>query len=127
MSHFTKIKTQMVEKEHLTRALEDLGFKWEAGDVDIRGFAGQRTHVDIKISSGSHADKVGFKKSGNAYEIVADWWGTRSAARDKFNQQITQKYAYHAARAKLEAQGFTLVSEETLQDGQVHLMLRRVN
>ena len=38
-----------------------------------------------------------------------------------------QRYAYYAARDQLEKQGFNLVSEETQADGQLRLVLRRVN
>jgi hypothetical protein len=37
-----------------------------------------------------------------------------------------QRYAYHAARAKLEDQGFALVREEVQQGERIHLVLRRM-
>jgi hypothetical protein len=36
-----------------------------------------------------------------------------------------QRYAYHVTLAKLESQGFTLVSEETGDRDQIRLVLRR--
>lgn len=123
MSHFTRIKTKMVEKEYLTRALEDLGYKWEAGDLKIGGFLGERARAELKIKVKGR--DVGFRKAGDAYEMVADWWGM-GAARDQFLQELTRRYAYQAARGQLEAQGFNLVSEEQEKDGRVHLVLRRM-
>jgi hypothetical protein len=41
-------------------------------------------------------------------------------------QQLTQRYAYQAACAKLEAQGFALASEEVKESGEIHLVLRRM-
>ena len=35
MSHFTRLKTQMVEKEYLTQALRDLGYGYEEGSVKV--------------------------------------------------------------------------------------------
>ena len=125
MSHFTRLKTQIVEKELLTQALTDLGYTWEEGDLELRGFGVERTRVELKVKSGLLGHEIGFKKSGNTYAVVADWWGVRSAQRDQFLQKLNQRYAYHAARLKLEAQGFTLVNEETQPDGQVRLVLRR--
>lgn len=125
MSHFTRIKTQMVQQEYLTRALSDLGYQWEQGDLTIKGFAGARTHVAIKVSLPGSSHQIGFKKSGDSFEIVADWWGIRGTSRAKFHQKVSQRYAYHAARTKLEAQGFILVSEETQAEGRYHLVLRR--
>lgn len=126
MSHFTQIKTQMVERQYLVRALRDLGYTYQEGEVEIRGFAGKRTGVEIKIPT-QHPDyEIGFRRAGETYEIVADWWGIHDIKQEQFQQQLTQRYAYHAARAKLEAQGFTLASEEVQQDGQIRLVLRRM-
>jgi hypothetical protein len=133
MSHFTRIKTQMVEKEYLLRALEDLDYSCEEGDVEARGFGGQRAHVEIKaVPKGSLLHKIGvghdigFRKTGGAYEIVADWWGIHGVNREQFLQQVTRRYAYHAARAKLEERGFDLVSEEVQEGERIHLVLRRM-
>lgn len=124
MSHFTKMRTQIVEKEYLMRALEDLGYACEEGDVKIRGFGLQRQRVDIRVKTRGY--DIGFRKSGKSYEIVADWWGVRGINRKEFLQQVTQRYAYHAARAKLEERGFTLSSEDVQEDGRIHLVLRRM-
>ncbi len=127
MSHFTRIKTQMVEKEYLTQALKDLGYTpIDRGNVEIRGYGGNRTDVEIKIPTKSPGYDIGFRRAGNAYEIVADWWGIRDINQTQFLQQVTQRYAYHAARAKLEAQGFALVNEEVQEGERIHLVLRRM-
>ncbi|MBN1954050.1 MAG: DUF1257 domain-containing protein [Anaerolineae bacterium] len=125
MSHFSRIRTQMVEKEYLKRALEDLGYTVEEGAVAARGYGGRRAQVEMRISPRRGYD-IGFRRSGGAYEIVADWWGVRGVNRKKLLQQLTQRYAYHAARAKLEEQGFALVSEEVEQGDRIHLVLRRM-
>ena len=57
--------------------------------------------------------------------MVADWWGIKDINQNKFLQQVSQRYAYHAAKAKLEEQGFSLVSEETQEGERIHLVLRR--
>jgi hypothetical protein len=127
MSHFTKIKTQMVVKEYLIAALESLGYAWEEGDLTIRGFAGARTPVELRVPTRSRGYEIGFRKQGEAYEIVADWWGIKETSAQAFQQQLARQYAYQAARAKLEAQGFALVNEEKGADGRLHLVLRRVS
>jgi len=116
----------MVEKSYLMQALADLGYTCEEGHVEIRGFGGNRTRVEIRVTTKNPGYDIGFRDAGNVYEIVADWWGIRDTNREQCLQQVLQRYAYHAARAKLEEQGFTLVSEE-VQDGErVHLVLRRM-
>jgi hypothetical protein len=124
MSHFTRIRTKIVEKQFLTQALQDLGYAYQEGDLMIRGYAGNRTPVEIKIPAGSY--DIGFHRQGDAYELVADWWGIRDIDERQFVERLTQRYSYHAARTKLEEQGFTLINEGVEQDGRVHLTLRRV-
>jgi hypothetical protein len=125
MSHFTSIKTQMVEKEYVLRALQDLGYKYEVGTFKLWGVGAGSTSVEIKVRTGFLSGAVGFRKSGKTYDVIADWFGVR-IGRAEFVRQVTQRYAYHAARAKLEEQGFAPVTEEKQKDGQIHLVLRRV-
>ncbi|HKQ72796.1 MAG TPA: DUF1257 domain-containing protein [Blastocatellia bacterium] len=126
MSHFSRIKTQIVEKKYLTQALQDLNYAYEEGDVEIRGYGGNRTAVEIKIPTRNSGYDIGFRKSGAAYEMVADWYGIHGINHQKFVEQVTQRYVYHATKEKLEEQGFALVTEEVERDGRVHLVLRRV-
>lgn len=120
MSQIVRIrKTQMVEREYLTGALEDMGHQWqENARLGLFGLFGRR--VDIKI----RGMNVGFNKSGSAYDIVMV--GGFSVKNRDLLQALTQRYAYQAARAKLEAQGFSLASEEVREDGRIHLTLRRM-
>jgi hypothetical protein len=117
MSSITRIRTRMVEKEYLLRALEDLGHTWEEG-VKLR-VAGRQVSIKVKRVG---AD-VGFRRAGRTYEVITGWRGIKL---EQFLHQVTQRYAYHAARAKLEEQGFTLVSEQVQEKGQIHLVLRRM-
>ena len=126
MSHFTRVKTQMVEKEFIVKALQDLEYAYEEGSVEIRGYGGNRDRVEIRVPTSNSGYDIGFRKAGNVYEMVADWWGIRDIKQEQFVQQLIQRYSYHATRAKLEEQGFSLVTEENQQDGQIHLVLRRM-
>ncbi len=126
MSHFTSIKTQMVIKEHIKQAVESAGYVCVEGDVEIRGYEGHKTPVELRIATQSQGYDIGFRRTGNVYEMVADWWGIHDIDQKQFLQKITQQYAYHATKAKLEEQGFNLVSEESQADGQIHLRLRRM-
>jgi len=125
MSHISRIKTRMVEKEYLLMALKDLGYSYEEGDLEVNGFGAQKTQVEIKISLRLSND-IGFQKAGDTYEIVADWFGVHNLKQKEFTNQLMQRYAYHAACSKLEEQGFALVNEENQKDGQIRLVLRRM-
>jgi hypothetical protein len=126
MSHFTAIKTRMVAKAALLKALQDLGHVPEEGKLDIRGYQGIRTQVEVKIPTGNPDYDIGFRKVNDVYECVADWFGLQTIDRGQFLDQLAQRYAYHAARAKLEEQGFAVASEEVQKDGRIHLVLRRM-
>ena len=126
MSHFTQIKTRIVEKEALLRALRDLGYSPEDGNVEVRGYHGHRTPVEIKITTKSRDYDIGFRKVNGFYECVADWFGLPDIDRREFLDQLSQRYAYHATKIKLEEQGFVLASEEVQTDGRIHLVLRRM-
>jgi hypothetical protein len=124
MSHFSRIKTQMIEKEYLLKALEDLGYSYEEGNVTVSGFQGEQTPVDIRIPMNIGYD-IGFRKVRDRYEVIADWWGVTGLNQKEFTNTLMQRYAYHVTLTKLESQGFTLVSEETGDRDQIRLVLRR--
>lgn len=124
MSHFSRLKTQIVEKELLILALKDMGYQPEEGETQIRSFGGNQTQVELKISRKFSYD-IGFRKTGETYEVIADWFGVHGITPKEFIPQLNRRYAYHAARVKLEEQGFTLTSEDVQADGRIHLVLRR--
>ena len=126
MSHFTRIKTRMVERAHLVAALRDLGHAPEEGQLQARGFGGNRTPVEVRIQTRNSGYDVGFRRTAEGYEVVADWWGVKGIKQNEFLQQLQQRYAYHATRAKLQEQGFALVTEEQQEDGRIRLVLRRL-
>lgn len=125
MSHFTHVETKMTDKDFLKAALEDLGLRIREGDLEIRSHVGERTRVEMQVKVGGRL--VGFKKVGDAYQMVGDAFALSALNRDGFMRRLTQRYAYHAAKARLAEQGFDLVAEEVAEDGEIHLLLRRVS
>lgn len=126
MSHFTRIKTQMKDKELVLKTLSDLGFQYEAGEgLSVRGFTNQRMTVDIKIPLTLSYD-IGLRQTESGFELVADWFGVRGVNQQDLTQKLNQRYAYNATRARLEEQGFDLVEEEVEETGQIRLVLRRM-
>lgn len=123
MSHISRLRTRMVDKKFLLLALNDLGYRVEEGEFHLRGMNTGDT-VQIKIHIPFSYD-VGVQFNNNAYEIVADWWGVRKKDQQQLTTTLLQRYAYHAALDKLQEQGFTL-AEETKEQGQIHLVLRRI-
>jgi hypothetical protein len=125
MSHFSRIKTKIVEKELLIAALKDLGYEIDEGELSVKGFGGNRSDVEIRAKGKQYGYDIGFQRSGDTYDIVADWFGVRGTRQKDFTDQLNQRYAYHATRVKLETQGFALV-DEVNENGQIRLLLRRL-
>ncbi len=135
MSHFTTIKTHIVDSKALIAALNDVGFN-EVEVFDkaqpLIGFGGTSRQQDAEIIIrkkvvGSLFSDLGFKRGGDGtFDAIMDDYDAKKYSRKWFDQ-LTQRYAYHATKAKLEAQGFSLVAEEKGDRGQIHLVLRRMS
>jgi len=123
MSHFTTIRTRMVDKDAIVAALRDLGHACREGRGTIRDFGDGRTEVEIRVATANPSFEIGLRKGAEGWEVVADWWGI-GIDRDRFVRQLHQRYACRVARARLEEQGFAVASEES-RDGRIHLVLRR--
>ena len=133
MSHFTVVKTKLIDRQALVKALNDLGFKnIELHDAaqHLYGYRGdqraQTAEVIIRRKYiGRASNDIGFKLSqdGTYTAVISEY--DRSKYGQEWLNRLSQRYAYHIARSKLTEQGFDLVSEETEQDGRIHLVLRR--
>ncbi|MBI5366732.1 MAG: DUF1257 domain-containing protein [Planctomycetes bacterium] len=126
MSHFTRIETRLAEREPLVRALRDLGYAPEVGALEARGHGGRREPVEIRLATRNPGFDIGFARGASGYELVADWWGIRDVEPERLLRQVTQRYAYHATRMRLEAQGFAIAEEVVEADGRIRLVLRRM-
>jgi len=125
MSHFTTIKTKIIDKEYLKKALDDLGYAYEEGKLKCRGFAGQQTDVEIRIKPKEGFD-FGFKKEGNVYVLVGDWWGIKDIDKDEFIDKLTQRYAYCVVKNQLTSKDFTFIEEKVDEKGTIEIKVRRV-
>lgn len=123
MSHFAKVKTRIVDLLCLKRALSDLDFEVVEGRVKIRGYLGQKMTVDMKVRT-ADGQEIGFLKTGETWEVVADWDMVRSTTQAAFVAELTRGYAYHVVKDQLSAQDFQVV-EERRQGEVVSLTLRR--
>jgi hypothetical protein len=122
MSHFSTIKIQLKNGDILHQILQELGYQVEL-NAKIRGHAGNRTHADYIIRQDNGYD-LGFRRSGEDYELVADFWGAK-INRDEFLNSISQKYAHRTLMQTVEEQGFDVEEEEILEDGTVRVVVGR--
>lgn len=122
MSHFTTIKVQIKNGEALHQVLQELGHKVEC-NTTVRGYQGDTTDADYVIRQSNRYD-LGFRRKGENYELVADFWGA-NINQQAFVNEITQKYAHKTLMATVQEQGFNVEEEETLEDGTVRVVVGR--
>ena len=87
----------------------------------MRGYQGNTTQSEYVIRQKNGYD-LGFRRNGENYEIVADFWGAK-INQQKFVNSITQKYAYKTLMATIQEQ--ELEEEEVLEDGTVRVVVGR--
>ena len=90
----------------------------------MNGYQGNTTRADLVVSTRNASYDLGFRKHGDTFELVADWYGIKDINQTQLTERLTQRYAYHAVKEKLDQQGFSLV-EEVTQDKTIRLVLRR--
>jgi len=122
MSHFTTIKVQIKDGQVLAESLGELGYE-VLQNVEVRGYQGNKTTAEYVIRQSNGYD-LGFRRSGDNYELVADFWG---AAIDEtaFVNTVNQKYAHKMLMQSVVDQGFNVEEEETLEDGTVRVVVGR--
>jgi hypothetical protein len=129
MSHFTKVATKINDLVCLQKALDQLGWKYktEASGVVVRGYKGATMNAEMAIDMGKYDIGVVKQADGN-YELVADWWGietTKGDTEQEIAKELNSKYAYQRVVQAVEAEGYTLDTNEVQKDGTVKLSVSK--
>ncbi|QEI40173.1 hypothetical protein BMF77_00732 [Dolichospermum sp. UHCC 0315A] len=122
MSHFTTIKVQIKQGEVLLQVLQELGYQVEQ-NTQVRGYRGDKTNAEYVIKQSNGYD-LGFRKNGEGYELVADFWGAK-INQQEFINNISQKYAHKTLMETIQTEGFNVEEEEVLADGTVRVIVGR--
>lgn len=122
MSHFTTIKVQIKEGSVLAESLQELGYE-VLQNVEVRGYQGNKTTAEYVIRQSNGYD-LGFRRNGDTYELVADFWGAR-IDETAFVNTVNQRYAHKMLMQSVADQGFNVEEEETLDDGTVRVVVGR--
>lgn len=126
MSHFTRIRTKLVDGDLVAVALRDLGIKFSRGRQTINGFMGGKTTAEFKIPTSNSSYDIGLDLKNGSYEMIADWYGVKNFKRDELVNQLNRAYSVIATKRSLEEQGFSLISESTESNGELRIVLRRM-
>ncbi len=122
MSHFTTIKVQIKQGEVLLDVLQELGYQVEQ-NTQVRGYMGDTINAEYVIKQSNGYD-LGFRKNGEGYELVADFWGAE-INQQEFINNISQKYAHKTLMETIQTEGFNVEEEEVLADGTVRVIVGR--
>jgi hypothetical protein len=135
MSHFSRIRTRLVDEDALVSALKELGFnhvELHEQAQHLYGYLGdvrqQTAEVIIRRAHiGKASNDIGFKRGadGGFDAIISDY--DRTKYSQKWIDKLTQIYGYNVTRRNLVKQGFTVVTEEKADDESIHLVLRRMS
>ena len=120
MSHFTTIKVQIKQGEVLLQVLKELGYQVEQ-NTQVRGYMGDKTNAEYVIKQSNGYD-LGFRKNGEGYELVADFWGAE-INQQEFVNNISQKYAHKTLMETIQTEGFNVEEEEVLADGTLRVIV----
>jgi hypothetical protein len=122
MSHFSTVRVQIKDGEVLQESLRSLGYDVQQ-NVNVRGYKGQVTIADYVVVQSNGYD-LGFRRKGDEYELVADFWGAKVDAVP-FVGRVTQQYAHRMLIRTVQQQGFDLEAEEVLADGTIKVVVGR--
>ena len=127
MSHFTKVKTVIRERELLCDALRQLHHQFQEGEgLTVRGYSGNRETAQVVVNTGSAYD-IGFQQqSDQTFTCCADWWGVRGNTQirqDSFLNEVNRTYAHLNVRRQIEEQGLILEEERVLDNGEIELVV----
>ena len=135
MSAYTTLQTRLVSAPHIAMALRDLGFaEVEVHDVgrSLLGWMGDRRaeHAQVIVRReqiGESSNDIGFARGpdGTFVALVSEFDRDELGYDDDWLERLTQRYAYHVARGKLEEQGFDLVEESVDAQDTIRMVLRR--
>ena len=125
MSHFSKIKTKLYDRNILKKSLSDLKLEWTEQNQQIVGYQKQTHDAEIIVKQSNNYD-IGFKWNGVEYELVTDlmFWAQPYSV-DKFLNQINQRYAYNSIVQVSERENFNFTQSENSQDGSIRVLSTR--
>nr|YP_009393852.1 hypothetical protein [Polysiphonia sertularioides]ARW62414.1 hypothetical protein [Polysiphonia sertularioides] len=127
MSHFSKIRTNIIDLEILKKTVKDLGFSYSTIGPSNEFFEDSVClFVYNEDTSSDLLPVFHFEWNGFHYSIVADLglWNL-DIDFEYFMECLLQKYAYNTVISQGLAHGFCCVSEKIVSDGSVALTLQR--
>jgi len=126
MSHFTKLKTKILDKNCLLKALRNLNYVFEENST-IRGYNRRTRKCNIVIKTSGEYD-IGFVRKTNdkPFQILADWYGAAQAIgcnRRAFMNKVQKEYATTKVLHELRKKGYRIKSRSISDTGEIKLLV----
>jgi hypothetical protein len=130
MSHWTKVKTKLTNKDYLKKALDRMGLDFAEGSHSITQY-GTTEKAEIKLDNA-----VGFsEQKDGTYAMVGDFYHSHNPKLRKyygnnaqFNRDLSTAYAIEEAKSRLEEQNFFCAENEEAEvgdDGLIRMTFNR--
>jgi len=126
MSHFTKLKTKILDKNCLLKALTNLNYVFEENST-IRGYNRRTRRGNIVIKANGDYD-IGFVRKSNEepFQILADWYGAAQSigcSRKDFINNVQKEYATTKVLHELRKKGYRIKSRSISNTGEIKLLV----
>lgn len=127
MSHFTRVKTQVRDRDLLCESLRRLHHRFQEGErIPIRGYMGNTEYGQVVVDTGSAYD-IGYQlQPDQTWSCCADWWGVHkdTALREQsFLREVSRTYAHLSVLHQIQEQGLILEEERVLPSGEIELVV----
>lgn len=130
MSHFSRLKTKLRDRDVLVQSLTEMGFSVRNGGR-IRGYDGEH-EVDFAVETDQRYG-IGFVEAPDgSFDMVADSWvvsGRKQqkvlAGLERTMERIQREYALKTVLASTQSEGYELVEQVCEGDGTVRIVVRR--
>jgi Protein of unknown function (DUF1257) len=108
MSHFTTIKTKIIEQDLLLKTLDNLKLNWHKKQILVNQFSKEKYLCDILIKQKNNQN-IGFLKKTDSYELIYDeiFWNLTNTV-SSFNEKISSYYALNLIIKNLSKNGFEI-------------------
>nr|WCH56034.1 hypothetical protein [Calliblepharis sp.] len=119
MSHLSRIKTSISNKEILQKTLLDLNFNYEKTNTI------HNNNKDIIVQKNGK-NLFTFSWDGKEYLLLADLqlWKSNMTCTRLINK-IIQQYSYNTIIKESTKYGFTNINQKILRDGSIQLIIQR--
>lgn len=122
MSHITKVKTQIHDRDILLQTLKELGHLYEE-DRELR-VEGARLLMDVAVR-GPRGFRAGFRRDSDTLPYKIYFLSESSKEHKAFRDAVMQGYAKRKIVKEARRQSYIVASERVCSGNRLRLVLRK--